>query len=222
MRNFFRSFKDINSLEKTMAIENIISSKIVEYRKKIRILVIDDQEFTPQSNLTTLRYNIDYVSEIPNIDTVKDYHIILCDLKGVGRNFDKEGEGATLIRQIKREYPSIFIIAYSGGADADIIREVKEYADSFLAKDASITEWTEKLDNTIHDALNPVHAWKKVRVELLKNITPYELAILEDEFVRSLVSGKQKDVNLKKYNGVVKELLNTCYHLMKLYVELTK
>lgn len=34
MRNFFRSFKDINSLEKTMAIENIISSKIVEYRKK--------------------------------------------------------------------------------------------------------------------------------------------------------------------------------------------
>ena len=94
-----------------MAIENIISSKIVEYRKKIRILVIDDQEFTPQSNLTTLRYNIDYVSEIPNIDTVKDYHIILCDLKGVGRNFDKEGEGATLIRQIKRAYPSIFIIA---------------------------------------------------------------------------------------------------------------
>lgn len=49
----------------------------------------------------------------------------------MGRNFDKEGEGATLIRQIKRAYPSIFIIAYSGGADADIIREVKEYADSF-------------------------------------------------------------------------------------------
>lgn len=221
----FRKYKNIITYEKEIKLNNIISSKILDYRKRIKILVIDDQEFSPQQNLKQYGYDIDYLVAIPKIDTVKDYNIILCDLKGVGHNFDAIGEGATLIKQIKKAYPSIFVVAYSGGADPNTIKKANEHADSFLPKDATIDEWTDKLDQLVELALNPVHTWKKTRIALLNYISPIELAKLEDQFVRSLESKNQKLFRNKleqvEYQSV-KDMLLTCYKIIQIFLEINK
>jgi hypothetical protein len=89
-------------------------------RAQVKIGVVDDQVFTPQvftpkSNLENSGYKIDYLGDISSVDKIAPYHITLCDLQGVGTALDAKKQGAFIIREIKRNYPEKFVVAYTGG-----------------------------------------------------------------------------------------------------------
>lgn len=226
MFDFF-SLKDINSIDKKYKIDNVVKSNTSKFRQKVKILVIDDKEFTPLKNLQQHGYTIHVLKNLPSIETIKDYQIILCDLKGVGLDFNREGQGAYLIKEIKKAYPSKIVIAYTGGADdAETIFKAKKHADNFLLKDADIEEWTDNLDRYINDVMNPVYSWKIIRVSLLEqDVSPYELAKLEDKFVNSLIN---KNINtfdkyIKSINlsSSIVNMLSTCIKMMQIWNEIT-
>jgi CheY-like chemotaxis protein len=104
-----------------------------EIRSNIHIAVIDDEKFKPHGNLTNYGYKIQELPDIKSLDQVTDFDVILCDLMGVGQNFDQAIGGASIIREIKENYPTKFVIAYTGArANTMEASAAKEFADDFL------------------------------------------------------------------------------------------
>lgn len=167
---------------------NLPSSAIIDARKSVRILVIDDQEFSPLANLKRNSFNVVRIDGVECIEEVQDYSVVLVDLQGVGKNLNPAGQGAHLIQQIKRAYPEKYVVAYTGGATAALTSLAAEFADRYTTKDISVDKWCDLLDVAVAEVSHPVHVWGKFRHRLLdQGVTPLQLAGLEDTYVRGIL-----------------------------------
>ena len=179
-----RSFKSVADLDKLVRTRRA-QEAIIQLRPKLRIAVIDDQDFSPLDNLQNHQFNITPYKDVPSFDILQGYQIIMVDLQGVGRRLNPTLQGAHVIREIRKNYPDKFVIAYTGGAAQELLAPSIELADRFTQKDTSIENWTELLDGVIYDLANPAYVWMRLRPRLLEiGMTPIELAILEDKYVR--------------------------------------
>ena len=141
---------------------------LIDIKSKIRILIIDDEEFVYKEALREENYNIKCIYNIDDLCAVSEYPIVICDIKGVGTNFSKEKEGAYVVSELKKKYPFKQIAVYSGLDykldslnDLDGIIRVK--------KDVSIDTWRESLNELIRRASDPKENWKTIRNFLLNN-----------------------------------------------------
>lgn len=159
-------------------------------RAAIRIAIIDDQPFLPHMILETYGYKVAQIGDLKNVEEVKDYHLILCDVMGVGRHFGAKAQGATLIAEIKKVYPEKIVIAYTGGAAGDpAVQTATERADALIRKDVDGEEWAAKLDDLGVAAIDPHIIWQKVRARLIDlDVDTKDILLLEDAFVRSVLS----------------------------------
>lgn len=173
-------------------------------KSKSRILVIDDENFAPLHNLKRHQFKIFHMEDLERIDDVEDYNIILIDIQGVGRGFDNIYQGSHLIRQIKKLYPEKYVIAYTGGASQELTSMASEFSDKYVPKDISIDKWCDVLEDASLIVSNPIHAWKNFRYRLLENgISPFQLTVLEDTYVRSIVS-HSSDISNNMLNAAEK------------------
>jgi len=169
----------------------IIDQPQVDIRQKIKILVIDDKEFTPKANLSRNGYNITHFEDISSVREARDFDLILVDLKGVGLKLDPEHQGAFLIKEIKASYPGKIVIAYTGGAMDELMAMAVKHADKYLQKDVAIDEWCDLLDDSIRDLAHPVDVWKNARKRLLDcGVTPQELADIEHYYVKGFTGSE--------------------------------
>lgn len=161
-------------------------------RSKVSIAIIDDEPFTAQQNLTNHGYDVHPIGDIKKLDEIDAYNIILCDLAGVGLNFNEQYQGAYLIDEIKRNHPEKFVVAYTGGAPNDeITQRANKAADTFIRKDANMEEWRDKLDDLIERLCDPVIVWRRQRDALVKqNVATLDILRLEDAFVKSVEIGE--------------------------------
>ena len=173
-----------------------------EKRGRIRIGVIDDQPFEAAKNLRNYGYDIIELKDVQDVRVVEGYPIILCDLMGVGSAFDQEMQGASLIKEIRRNYPVAVIAAYTGSpGSSEITKRAKFFADGFIQKDADLEAWTEQLDALIKLAVDPREIWRRTRVALIEEGTSTkQLLSLEDAFVRSVNS---RDASFTKVTALV-------------------
>ena len=157
-------------------------------RGKLSIAVVDDQTFEAGRNLKNYGYVIIPLGDLNDIKEVEGYSIVLCDLMGVGIGFDDKYQGASLIREIRQNYPATVVAAYTGSSTAsDVTRRAKWHADKFIQKDADLETWVEELDNLISTATNPKKIWQRTRVRLVEEMVPTkQLLLLEDAYVRSI------------------------------------
>lgn len=165
-------------------------------RKKVKIAVIDDQPFEAGANLRNYGYTIEEKGDVKKLNEVEDYPIILCDLMNVGMFFDADSQGASLIKEIRRNYPSKYIAAYSGAsANSTQAQRAKQYADTFIKKDSEIDNWVEKLDSLISNATDPRQVWLRTREAMVaEHIDTRTILLLEDAYVAS-VTGKSPDLS---------------------------
>jgi DNA-binding NarL/FixJ family response regulator len=161
-------------------------------RGRFEICVVDDQSFDAGRNLRNYGYRFSEIGDLKNIEEVAGFPIVLCDLMGVGLNFDDRKQGATLIREIKHNYPSIMVAAYSGAsASSEQAKTAIALADKFIKKDADYETWTQTLDSLISDASDQRKIWMRVRKSLVDDgIDTKVLLMLEDAYVTSILSGK--------------------------------
>ena len=189
---FGRFLKTIEDLEKDILTVQY-SNRLTESRGNFKIIVIDDKEFTPANNLRRYHFHISHFEDIPTIDSVAQYPIVLCDLLGVGLGFAPNLQGAEIIKEIKRSYPEKCVIAYTGGGSSEVTEVARIFADKYLKKDAGPDEWCETLDEAIREVSNPGIVWKKTRIGLLKaGATPIQVTLLEDAFVRNFHSNRDQ------------------------------
>ena len=139
MWRFGTFLRTVSDLDRDLRKKNF-SSRIIDHRAHFPIVIIDDQEFTDLASLLRYNFNITHFSDLESIGTIARYHIVLCDLIGVGTSLSKRLQGAQIIREIKKSYPEKFVIAYTGGGYSEAFEHSISIADRYLKKDANIEE----------------------------------------------------------------------------------
>jgi len=187
-----RDFAKKHKLNKTQA----------DLRGAVKIAVIDDEKFQPLANLKSYGYNITLFDDISKISEVEGFDIVLSDLMGVGANFDKTIGGASVIKEIKANYPTKIVIAYTGArANSGEAIAAKDHCDHFLKKDADLTEWSEMLDAFVQQVIDPYTMWLNARDGLLDlELDLRDVLKLEDAYVRSVLS---QDKDFKSIHQVL-------------------
>lgn len=181
------SYLSLRNLEEQHA-SRLATSRIMDARTSVRILLIDDEEFGALPNLKNNSFKVVRVDGVDRIDEVQDFAVVMVDLQGVGKNLSPAGQGAHLIQQIKKAYPEKYVIAYTGGATAALTSIAVEFSDRYTTKDISVEKWCELLDIAVTEVSDPVTVWRKFRHRLLsQEVTPIQLAELEDAYVRGLL-----------------------------------
>ena len=179
-------------------------------REDVKIVIIDDEQFPYLELLRTHRFSIDTLDNISSLNIIEAYDVILCDVNGVGGNFSEQFQGAYLVKEIYKRYPSKIIISYTGIRFDARYNEFLQYADFSLIKDVDSEVWVEKLDMAIDMVSNVEKRWNRMRDYLLENnVSLYEVMLLEDNLVRSVEKG-QRDCfpSLKLIENIGPDLKN--------------
>lgn len=181
--------------------DNVETADLRTRRAKIGICNIDDEPFAPQVNLSNYGYKIDSIGDIKTVAEIQSYDIILCDIMGVGMNFDNKRQGASIISEVKRRHPEKIVIAYTGAAlNQTAARDASTVADDVIKKDTDIEDWITNLDNYSIQALDPYKVWQRIRLSLVKNGTSTAQVLkLENAYVHGIMN---KDSSFSKLSEV--------------------
>lgn len=203
MLNLFRKKK----IYKLAEIKNLNVS-IQKLKKEIKIAAIDDQDFPPMNNLKNLGFNITIFKDISTLDLVKEYPVIICDIRGVGKEFGGKYEGALVISELRKNYPDKYIIAYSTESYSLDIASFIQKSDVIASKGATVEEWSSILEKAIKDTSNASIRWKKTRESLLNNdIELSDLLELEQKYILSINNSKNEMENMELLNNINNNLI---------------
>lgn len=182
---------------KTYTIADLNTSKrafsSIDIKSKIPILIIDNEEFLYKEDLRDEKYSIKCVKAIEDLSAASEYPIVICDVKGVGTQFNPEMGGAYVIRELKKKYPFKQYAVYSG---SDYKLELMSNLDGVatIKKDAPLEMWRSYCDELIRRASDPKENWKTLRDFLLKNdVALTEVLMLESNFV-DIYNNRPKDM----------------------------
>ena len=196
-------FKSINDLNSNSVLEKL---PLQELKKKIEILVVDDDAFSYLDILKNHGYQITYKKDISDLKDVEPYDCILCDIRGVGRFLGSQYDGAYLVQQIRKNYPSKIIIAYTAESLTANYQDYISSADDIVEKGAEIERWTAILDSYFKDAVDPIKQWEKTRAALFAaNVPCIEVAHLESKYVKKKKKGtfhSFSELNKNKNNSI--------------------
>lgn len=178
----------------------ITQNNILELRKKINVLVIDDKEFDFLEPLRSCGFNLRHVNDISDVLDASAYEIVLCDIMGVGTTVDSELQGASIIKQIKIVYPLKRVIAYTASNYNPAFNEALGHADSVMLKGSSFDDWSSLLDTQIKKLMDPHMQWEILRTALLSSgVSTIEVAQIEGRYVEAFQ---------KRTSSPIKELLS--------------
>lgn len=196
-RNWYYLPYQISDLNGEQILKEITLSKL---KREVDILIIDDEDFPLLDDLKKHEFTIEYKKDITSLKDVEPYPIILCDIHGVGKFLGSDKEGAYLVSQIKEKYPSKIVISYTADTTTPNVQKYLHFADNVMEKGTSIEDWAQLLTESVKKIANPVHVWKKLQTDLLKeNVSTREIALLENKFVKAIQNGKYE--SLKKLNS---------------------
>ena len=171
-------------------------------KRALQVAIIDDNEVPYIETLRNNGFNITHHLDIDNFEMMKTYSIIICDIKGVGKKFGSDKEGAHIIREIRRLYPDKYLIAMS--SDVYNIRWVKllDDADDKIIRDADVDQVIDALSIAVGIMRCNKERWLRVRDYLIKShkMDLFEVWKIEQKFIKSVVS---KDRSIFEKSKVV-------------------
>jgi hypothetical protein len=183
---FFKKKYSMDDLEKFKQMNQVD-------RSAGNIILIDDNVYPIIDELRRHDYIINRLPDVERIDDLKNYHIVISDIKGVGKFFGSKFEGAHLIEEIHKKFPMKYLIAYSSSTFNPTFNQYFSLCDVIKRKNIDIQEWVVTLDNAIKNINDPVYQWEKIRAILVKNRLPIELiSKIENSYIKSVV---KKDSN---------------------------
>ena len=195
----------ISDLSEKMVLQS--PNSIADIRKHVNMLIIDDNDFTPENYLIKNGYQVHHKRDIDTIKDVEAYDIILCDISGVGKKLGFSKEGAFIIREIHANYPIKRVIAYTANTYNADYNQFFSMADFVAPKDMGIDDWIDMLDDQVKKSIDPVNQWYKIRNYLQDNgVSTLTIARIEDKFVdavyrkdfsklKSFVQGEDSKLN---------------------------
>jgi hypothetical protein len=169
-------------------LKSLIHQPVGGLRGQVPIVVIDDEGFLYLEVLRNHGFQITVLRDLTDIKAVESYPVVVCDIKGVGKSLDSRYEGAHVISEIKKHYPTKILIAYTGQRFDATFNQYFALCDASIRKDAESQVWVDTLDQAISSHIDPIEQWKKIRqFLLLHDIPTLTLLGLENHYVRSLL-----------------------------------
>ncbi|WP_420574636.1 hypothetical protein [Kordia sp.] len=162
-------------------------------RSSVNVAVIDDKEFPYLRILREHDYKITKFDDINSINQLANYDIIICDIRGVGKNFGSKYQGGHLIQEISKKFPHKYLIAYSGSVFKTDYNQFFKLCDESVMKGKDVNDMVNLLDRASKEVRNPIYQWKKTRTVLENNKMPSDqIATIEKRFISSIMRRKIK------------------------------
>ncbi|HEX4630567.1 MAG TPA: hypothetical protein VH188_06340 [Chthoniobacterales bacterium] len=171
---------------------------IATLREKVKIVAIDDDGFEYAEVLRRHGFQINVQNDITDITAIETYPVVICDIAGVGRSFRSPYEGAHVIAEIRKRYPTKYLIAYTGQRFDASYNRFFALCDASMRKDSESQEWVEALDAAIKVYVDPAEMWRKARQVISPHVTPMRLTQLEDDYVRAVLKNRRPFQNEQK------------------------
>lgn len=129
----------------------VLEIPLKEIIGRVRILVIDDQEFPYVKLFKGDGYNVDKWKDVSKLAQIEqgDYDLILLDLQGVGAAISASDEGLGVLRHIKRVRPTQLVVAYSNAEFPLQYQPFFELADGVLQKSADYLDFKRTVDDLL-------------------------------------------------------------------------
>lgn len=157
-------------------------------RKDFRIAIIEDEHFPPLEHLQNHGFNIVWFKDIEKLFDISDFAVIICDIRGVGKNFGSNLEGAHLIQEINKQFPQKYLIACSNSTFDMALTKYFSLCNEALNKKIDVHDWVIALDKALKCYNDPVVQWEKTRRILrTENIPINQISNLEKAFIKSLI-----------------------------------
>lgn len=170
MLNLFR--KD-NKEKLNKILKSISKNDIVDLRRKVKILMVDDEEYAIFKLLNTRGYRMYYKSDINYVEEVEPFDIVILDIKGVAQEYGSTYEGFGFAIEVKKLYPNKIVLCYSGTSDNNINSQLDKI-DGYISKDTDIDQWTSRLDSLIRKYSSVDYHWDIINRKLIENHYPEE------------------------------------------------
>lgn len=139
------------------SLNELSNEEIEKAKKNVKLVIVDDEEVPNMENLKNDDYNIKILSDIDNIQdfVTKDYKVVILDIQGIGKKITKRSEGWGVLEYLKKEYPHIVIIVFTG-ADWSITKykDKADLADFIIGKDSEYLNFKMKIDAAIRKSLS--------------------------------------------------------------------
>lgn len=150
------------------SIKLINEKSIANLRSKIKVLIVDDQEFLLVSALNQRKYDIYYKKDMNYAIEAEPFDIVILDIKGIAGNLGSNMEGFSLAKEVKKIYPNKKVLCYSSSVRTEIASEL-EQIDGFIHKDIEIDQWANKLDKLIEEYISFEYQWGVLEKRLKEN-----------------------------------------------------
>lgn len=157
-------------------------------RAEFKVAIIDNDPFPHTSELRRHGFVVTELGDIVDFSSVAEYPIVACDIKGVGKSFGASHEGAHVIAELRRRYPSIYLIGYSGGSFGPEFKKYWDCCDVFLRRDVGLEQWVESIHTGVIEFCDPVRQWKRIRAVMLSADMPtFEVYLIEQAYIKSII-----------------------------------
>lgn len=209
----FNIFKK-NDSKYQSAINLIYDRNIHTLRSKVKILIVDDEEFVLIDILKERKYDIYWKKDITYAVEAEPFDIVVIDIIGIAKSLGSGMGGFTIAKEIKTRYPSKQVWCYSGSVIKPEISEKLKEIDGYISKDTDLDKWAEKLDGIINRYCSKEYQEEILMGQLRK------LQISEGE-ISQILEEYKKGVESKNFNGIT-DMLSTLISSGKNVIEIVK
>jgi DNA-binding NarL/FixJ family response regulator len=132
--------------------------------KTLKIAIVDDEpDAFPISALRTMNFQINVFESVSfeDIERLKAFDIIFLDIRGVVKEDPQRG-GFEILRRLKDEDPSPFIVAVSGKQFDPTLTEYFQRADATLKKPVKLSECDNAIQEAYANRFSPDQAAKRI------------------------------------------------------------
>lgn len=184
--NWFRYY----ILQQRYTIQDLKNPKSIlseKDRSMVKILIIDNEEFTKENSLRRLGYNIQKYDDLESLEAAQAFHIIISDVSGVGVKLGSPQEGAFLLNQLRKKYPMKEFAVYSGKLYNTEMTELIQGM-NIIQKDQTCDDWSEDIDTLIRKVTNPKQIWQRIAKTMIENDVPTSvLKKMEHEYAEVIL-----------------------------------
>lgn len=151
------------------ALELLEKNNLSNIRKRIKILVVDDESDDIYDILQERQYDVYYKDDMNYAVEAEPFEIVLMDIKGVASRRQSSMEGFSLACEVKRKYPLKRVCCYTGSVHEEISEQLADKKiDAFFLKDMEMDKVCEKIDRLILDYVDYKQQWEIIRKQLIE------------------------------------------------------
>lgn len=207
------------------ALELLEKNSLSNIRKRIKILVVDDESDDIYNILKERQYDVYYKNDMNYAVEAEPFEIVVMDIRGVAKRLQSGMEGFSLACEVKQKYPLKRVCCYTGSIHAEISEQLADKKiDAFFPKDMEMDKICEKIDRLILDYVDYKQQWEIIRKQLIDcNTSEKDIKIIQEAYEEGFNKGNISRLNdaifrTIKNGTMMLDICNTVIDLIKVLV----